>query len=95
MKKLIPIIMMLLLTGCEEMCDLFTGSATAQAPLICKTCIRITTVFNVADTTTYISKPFDLCGERLKMTDNLVTRITSEDEAENTLVSVTICDYAE
>jgi hypothetical protein len=84
MKKLIPIIFLLLLVGCEK-----------QAPLICKTCIRITTVFNVSDTTTYISKPFDLCGERLKMTDNLVTRITSEDEAENTLVSVTICDYAQ
>jgi hypothetical protein len=95
MKKLIPIIMLLLLTGCERMCDLFTGSAIGQAPPICKTCVRVTTVFNVADTTTFFSEPFTLCGERLKMTDNLVTRITSEDEAENTLVSVTICDYAQ
>jgi hypothetical protein len=94
MKKLIPIIMLLLLTGCERMCDLFTGGATGEIP-ICKTCVRVTTVFNVADTTTFFSEPFVVCGERLKNTDNLVTRITSEDEAENTLVSVTICDYAQ
>lgn len=83
MKALITVIfVILMISGCEK-----------PAPDVCKTCVTITTVFNPSDTTTVISDPFILCGERLRVMDNLVTRITSEDHAENTLVEVTVCDY--
>jgi len=83
MKTLIPIVLVLLMAlSCEK-----------PAPDICKTCVRITTVFNLTDTSTVISDPFVLCGEMLQVFDNSVTRITSDDHAENTLVEVTVCDY--
>jgi hypothetical protein len=80
--KLAIILIMVLLFSCEK-----------QSPPMCKTCITITTVFNADDTTTVMSEPFEACDESLRVYDNLVTRIVKADSAENTLVSITICDY--
>jgi len=85
MKTLIPILLLfVLMFGCEK-----------PAPDVCKTCVTITTVFNPSDTATVISDPFVLCGEQLRVFDNSVIRVTSEDHAENTLVEVTVCDYVQ
>jgi hypothetical protein len=78
--KLIMVIGLLLLLSCE------------REPEACKTCITVTTVFNEADTGTFISEPFVVCGEMIQFYDNQITRIVKADSAENTLVSVTICD---
>ena len=75
------ILVMVLLISCEK-----------QNSTVCKSCITITTIFNEDDTTTVISEPFVECGEMLRIYDNSVTRIVKADSAENTLVSVTICD---
>ena len=66
--------------------------ACERPPEVCKTCITVTTVFNEADTGTFFSKPFVVCGDMIQFYDNQVTRIVKADSAENTLVSVTICD---
>lgn len=78
--KLIMAIGLLLLLSCE------------REPEVCKTCITVTTVFNEADTVTFMSEPFEACGDMLRIYDNRVTRIVKADSAENTLLSVTICD---
>ena len=78
--KLIAFLAFLLALSCE------------RPPEVCKTCITVTTVFNEADTGTFFSEPFIVCGEMIYLYDNQVTRIVKADSAENTLVSVTICD---
>lgn len=71
---------------------LLLAFSCVRVPEVCKTCLTITTVFNEADTGTFISEPFVACGKMIGFYDNHVTRIVKADSAENTLVSVTICD---
>lgn len=79
--KLIAAMALILIMSCEK-----------EPQHVCKTCITITTVFNKADTGTFISEPFMACDEMIRVYDNRVERIVKADSAENTLVSVTICD---
>jgi hypothetical protein len=81
--KLIVALALLLAFSCERETE------------VCKTCVTVTTVFNEADTSTFCSEPFEACGDMLRIYDNHVTRIVKADSAENTLVSVTICDDPE